>query len=136
MLSEKKVALEEKIWQREKKLRERKRKLSMEKAAFRFSIIPKIPTSKFLVSFLFMNCTLIEVFTCWVTIKSFEVSIVAGFAPDMSPLVTLIGAVISEVIGYAVYSLKSTKENTVGGIVYESAMRSLSNSEDESEAKG
>ena len=40
--------------------------------------------------------------------------------PDFTPLVTLIGAVISEVIGYAIYSLKAMKENTSGGIVYDS----------------
>ena len=43
-------------------------------------------------------------------------------APDFSPLVALIGAVIGEVIGFAVYSLKSAKENTKNGIVYEQAM--------------
>ena len=42
--------------------------------------------------------------------------------PDFTPLVTLIGAVISEVIGYAIYSLKAMKENTSGGIVYDSAI--------------
>ena len=47
--------------------------------------------------------------------------------PDFTPLVTLIGAVVSEVIGFGVYSLKSTKENTVGGIVYDSV---INNSDD------
>ena len=48
-------------------------------------------------------------------------------APDFTPLVTLIGAVISEVIGYAVYSLKAMKENTSGGIVYDSALNNNDN---------
>ena len=52
--------------------------------------------------------------------------------PDFTPLVALIGAVVSEVVGYAVYALKSAKENTVGGITYESAMRQI----DEDKAKG
>ena len=46
-----------------------------------------------------------------------------GNAIDFSPLVTLIGAVVGEVIGFAIYSLKSTKENTAGGVVYDSIFR-------------
>ena len=37
--------------------------------------------------------------------------------------VTLIGSVIGEVIGFAIYSLKSAKENSEGGIVYDSIFR-------------
>lgn len=44
---------------------------------------------------------------------------------DFSPLVTLIGAVVSEVFGYAIYSLKAAKENTAGGLVYDMAMQNL-----------
>ena len=61
-------------------------------------------------------------FTGWVTFKSIELSTITAMAPDFSPLVALIGAVIGEVIGFAVYSLKSAKENTKNGIVYEQAM--------------
>lgn len=43
-------------------------------------------------------------------------------AVDFSPLTALIGAIVTEVIGYAVYSIKSMKENTKGGITYETAM--------------
>lgn len=46
---------------------------------------------------------------------------------DFSPLVTLIGAVVSEVFGYAIYSLKAAKENTAGGLVYDMAMQNLDN---------
>lgn len=41
---------------------------------------------------------------------------------DFGPLTMLITAVVSEVIGFAIYAVKSTKENTVGGIVYDTAM--------------
>ena len=41
---------------------------------------------------------------------------------DFSPIVTLIGAVVGEVIGFAIYAAKSTKENTEGGIVYQNMM--------------
>jgi len=50
--------------------------------------------------------------------------------PDFSPLVTLIGAVVSEVIGFAIYSIKATKENTKGGIVYDTAMKEYEMEED------
>ena len=35
----------------------------------------------------------------------------------------LITTVVAEVIGFGIYALKSTKENTEGGIVFETAMR-------------
>ena len=53
--------------------------------------------------------------------------------PDFTPLVTLIGAVVSEVIGFAIYAIKSAKENTSGGIVYETAMMNLCGNRDPSE---
>lgn len=66
--------------------------------------------------FLFLNCTIIEFFTGYVTLKSLNL----GFA-DFSPLTTLISAVVGEVICFAVYAYKATKENTEGGITYENA---------------
>lgn len=83
--------------------------------------IKKIPTSKRLILFLFLNCTLIELFTAWVTIKSLYLAETFLIVPDFTPLVSLIGAVLGEVIGYAVYAIKSAKENSQGGIVFESA---------------
>lgn len=83
----------------------------------------KITTTKWLILFLFLNCTVIELFTGFVTLKSLNLSLITGFAPDFTPLVTLIGTVVSEVIGFSVYSLKSIKENTEGGIVYMKAIK-------------
>ena len=37
---------------------------------------------------------------------------------DFSPIVTLISAVVGEIIGFAIYAAKAAKENTIGGIVY------------------
>lgn len=82
----------------------------------------RISTTKLIVFFLFLNCTLIELFTSWVTVKSLDVSLITGLSTDMTPLVTLIGAVVGEVIGFAIYAVKSTKENTQGGVVYDTAM--------------
>ena len=60
-------------------------------------------------------------------VKMLSLAFVAGTMIDFTPLVALIGAVVGEVFGYAIYSLKSTKENTVGGIVYDSV---INNSDD------
>lgn len=81
----------------------------------------KLTTTKWLILFLFLNCTIIELFTGWITIQSLNLSTITGFAPDFTPLITLIGTIVSEVFGFAVYALKSIKENTEGGIVYMTA---------------
>ena len=75
-----------------------------------------------LIAILFISCSAIEIFTGIVTIKSFTLAAQLGFSPDFTPLITLIGAVVSEVIGFAIYAIKSLKENTKGGIVYDTAM--------------
>lgn len=97
----------------------------------------KIPTSKLLILFLFINCTVIEIFTGWAMVKMLSIALITGLSIDFTPLVALIGAVVGEVFGYAIYSLKSAKENSVGGIVYDSALRELENNfnqiEEESE---
>jgi hypothetical protein len=68
-------------------------------------------TSKKLILFLFINCTIIELFTIFVTLKSFTLAAATGLAVDFTPLVTLIGAIVGEVIGFAIYSLKAVREN-------------------------
>ena len=123
-LNNKTITLEEKRWEIEKGYLERVYQLKTDKKAMRKKLLGKIPTSKLLISFLFANCTAIEIFTAWTTIKSFELAHELMISPDLTPLVALIGAVVGEVIGYAVYSAKATKENTVGGIVYDQAINS------------
>lgn len=83
----------------------------------------KICTTKILIAFLFINCTIIEIFTCWVTIQNLILASDYGIALDFTPLVTLIGIVLGEVFGFGVYAAKSVKENTIGGIVYDCAMK-------------
>ena len=129
---EREITIKEHRWQREKEVLERKYKLKQEKREFKKRFLPKISTSKLLIFFLFLNCTIIELFTGFVTLKSLDLTTLTMANPDFTPLVTLIGAVVSEVVGYAVYALKSAKENTVGGITYETAMRQI----DEDKAKG
>ena len=129
---ERDITIKEHRWQREKEVLERKYKLKQEKREFKKQFLPKISTSKLLILFLFINCTIIELFTGFVTLKSLDLTTLTMTNPDFTPLVALIGAVVSEVVGYAVYALKSAKENTAGGITYEAAMRQI----DEDKAKG
>lgn len=107
-------------WEKEKALLERKQKLKQEKKEFKNK--NKIPTSKKLITFLFINCTCIEIFTGWAIVKMLDSALYAGTMIDFTPLVTLIGTVVGEVIAYAVYAVKATKENTKGGIVYDSQL--------------
>lgn len=129
---EREITIKEHRWQREKEVLERKYKLKQEKREFKKQFLPKVSTSKLLIFFLFINCTIIELFTGFVTLKSLDLTTLTMANPDFTPLVALIGAVVSEVVGYAVYALKSAKENTAGGITYEAAMRQI----DEDKAKG
>lgn len=78
----------------------------------------ELPTSKKLIYYLFINCTVIEIFTLIVTLISVLQVSETLTTPDFSPLLALIGAFVTETIGYAIYCLKSAKENTKGGIQY------------------
>lgn len=122
MLKENEIIKEEQEWQEQKGLIERKQKIEQEKKQLKGK---KITTTKWLILFLFINCTLIELFTGWSTIQSLRLSALTGQSVDFSPLVTLIGAVVSEVIGFAIYAVKSMKENCEGGITYSKAMADL-----------
>lgn len=106
-------------WEQEKKAIKIQQQIAKEKRKL-LNPFAKISFSKWLIFFLFLNCTALEIFTAWVTIQTISLAFATGAIVDFSPLVTLIGLVIGEVIGYAIYSLKSMKENTKGGIVYDS----------------
>ena len=129
--AEREIVLQEKQWEKEKSLQERKYKIKKEKRELKSLYGFKLPTSKLLILFLFINCTLIELFTGWVTIKSIDLATLTMVGPDFTPLVTLIGAVVSEVIGFAIYAIKSAKENTEGGIIYETTMAKLQQEDEE-----
>ena len=130
---ERDLIIAERRRQKEKPLREREYKLKEDQRQFKETHRPKISTSKLLIIFLFINCTIIEIFTGYVTLKSLDIATMTFMMPDFTPLVTLIGAVVSEVIGFAIYAIKSAKENTSGGIVYETAMMNLCGNRDPSE---
>ena len=123
------ILKEEEEWEQDKIYLEKQKKIKADKKSF-FKRLPKLSTSKLLILFLFLNCSLIELFTGWVTIQSINLVQITMMAPDFSPLITLIGAVVGEVIGFAIYSIKAAKENTKGGIVYDTAMRELNKEEE------
>lgn len=125
-LTERDIKRQERQWAVEKDLIKRKQKIDDEKAELKKSK-QKLTTTKLLILFLFINCTLIELFTGWSIIQSLNLAATMGLAPDFTPLVTLIGAVVSEVFGFAVYALKSSKENCKNGITYETTMMNLQN---------
>lgn len=128
---ERDLVIAEHKWEKEKPLQEREYKLKQEQAEFKKAhSSKKISTSKLLIALLFINCTLIELFTGYITLKSFDLASMTYTMPDFTPLTTLIGAVVGEVIGFAIYSIKSAKENTAGGIVYETAMMNMKTSDD------
>lgn len=125
----KEILRDSKAWEYDKEYLEKKYVLKQEKKELKQKYNKsKMPsTSKMLIAFLFISCTLIEIFTGYVTIRSFQLAEMTMMSPDLSPLISLIGSIVSETIGFAIYAIKSTKENTKGGIVYDSAMAQINN---------
>lgn len=132
MTKKEKIQKLEAAWKEEKQLLETKQKIKAEKKSIKEKA--KISTSKLIMLFLFINCTIVEIFTGYVTLKSFALAMLLGFAIDFSPLIALISAVVGEVIGFAIYAIKATKENCSNGITYELAMRNYD--EQENDIKG
>lgn len=134
MFNLKKFLLDKKIkrWQIEKPLLEQKQLIAEEKEEI-ISKNKKRKTAfgKLLMIFLFVNFTILELFTGWVTIKSFSLAYAIEQMPDFSPLITLLGAVIGETLSYGIYCHKAKAENTEGGIVFEATMHNLKNEEEE-----
>lgn len=76
---------------------------------------PKKPLSysKAALIFIFINCTCIEIYSMAVMF----------LLQDLSALSTLIAAVVTESVSFAIYSGKSALENRQGGITYEMVMK-------------
>ena len=129
----KQLEKEVQLWQKEKELIIIRQNLQEEKKQIRNkrkSKKKKMAMSKFLMLFLFASCSIVEIFTLYATVKCMNMGQI-----DFSPLQSLIAAIITETVGYAVYSLKSMKQNTSGGIVYETALLEYKNNQIE-EAQG
>lgn len=118
------ILRDSKEWEYDKEYLETKYTIKQEKKELKqkYKKNKMISTSKMLIAFLFISCTFIEIFTGYITIKSFELAEMTMMSPDLSPLLSLIGSVVSETVGFAIYAIKSTKENTKGGIVYDTTM--------------
>lgn len=115
----KRLKARESYWEEEKPLFEREITLTEDIRKTRDK--KKLSTTKLIVAFIFLNCTIVEIYSM----------IVMYQLRDISSLYALITAVIGETISFAVYSAKATKENTVGGMTYEMAMRDAGVSDDE-----
>lgn len=102
-----KIKLENVTKERKQKLREEKRK---NKTRF------KLPsTSKLVLLVVFLICIEILIFSQYAMVKT----------GDISALYTLIGVPVTLVPICIAYMIKSKTENSVGGIVYETAMAQL-----------
>ena len=113
-----------KRWEIEKKILEQQQRIKEEKYELKHRFQKKkYPFSKLLLIFLFVNFTILELFTGWVTIQSFTLAYTKEVMPDLTPLITLIGAIVGQTISYGVYAAKSKAENTAGGITYDLAMQ-------------
>ena len=86
----------------------------------------KLSFSKIAFIFMITNCVVIEIYAL-VTMFLFT---------DLSSLPTLITAVVGECITLCGYYIKSGKENTSGGIVYESAMAKLNHELEQDDSVG
>lgn len=127
---EKRAEVERRRWEREKVVLESEQQIEEERYSLKKrSWDRKMPFGKMLMIFLFINFTLLEIFTGWVTISTFSLAYAIGAMPDFMPLITLLGAIIGETLSFGIYSAKSKAENTKGGIVFESAMRGIKQEE-------
>ena len=69
-MKEKDIIKLQKDWEEEKKILEVEQKIKEEKKKYK----RKFPTSKLLIFLLFINCTVIELFTGYILIKTIQMS--------------------------------------------------------------
>ena len=116
----------ESVWEREKAILLSQKKIDAEREVLEASPPKKkIATSKILTFLLLLNFFILEIFIGVVTIYSLNIAAATGMGADFGPLLALIAAVIGETLTYWVYSIKSAKENTEGGISYMLAKHQL-----------
>ena len=85
----------------------------------------KIQYGKILVAFIFVDCLVIQAFIMYMILKSNDTS-------HLSNLVGLIGTLVAQGIALVSYNNKARAENSVNGIVYETAMHEMMMKEHES----
>ena len=98
-------------WKLERQILEKKQQIKKEKAQL-LREEKKVTTTKKLVTYLFVCATAIQLFTGYLMIVQIQL-LKQGviITLDTSPLISLIGAVVGEVMVFAVYAVKSFKEN-------------------------
>ncbi len=104
-------------WEQDKQLFIAKENIKNEKREIKKES-KKITTTKLLIFFLFGSCTVIQIFTLYIILKSINL----GLSTDLGPLQMLITAIVVEVVSFAIYSIKSLKQNVKNGIIYQTAM--------------
>ena len=98
------------------------RKQELKKEINKYKIKPKLPTwSKMLAVYLF---AILNVVLCYAMIAMWHFS-------DLSYLGVLITDIAGQVLIYFIYAKKSIVENTVGGITYDMAMKTIETKYDE-----
>lgn len=91
---------------------ERKKLLKAEKNKYRNKI--KLPsTTKLVMTYLFILLNTVLIYAM----------VVMWHFSDLSYLGVLITDIVAQLITFFIYTVKSTKENTVGGITYDLAMK-------------
>lgn len=93
------------------KLKQFERKQMIEEMKTKRKNKKKMSTSKRQMLFIDILCVGVVIFSCYETNKY----------GDFSALVTVIG-IISAIVNYKIYANKATKENCIGGIVYDSVV--------------
>ena len=107
----KRVEKLDKEWSLEKQILAQKQKIKRERARL-VCKEKQLTTTKKLVNYLFCCATGIQLFTGYlmvVQLKLLKQGVIMSL--DTSPLISLIGAVVGEVMIFAVYAVKSFKEN-------------------------
>lgn len=86
-----------------------------------------ITTTKLIAAYLFIVLNAILIYAC----------VAMWYFADLTYLGVLITDIAAQVVVYLLYIIKSTKENTSGGITFERAMWEMKNeNEDDEEAVG
>ena len=98
-------------WKLEKQVLKKKQQIKKERAEL-VREEKKVTTTKKLVAYLFFCATAIQLFTGYLMVTQLKL-LKQGMVMtlDTSPLISLIGAVVGEVMVFAVYAIKSFKEN-------------------------
>lgn len=90
-----------------------RRKKEIQEAKEKYWPKKKLTGSKVGLYYIYIMATVIQIFSM----------VAMWHLQDLSALGGMIAATVGEVFAYASYSAKSAKENTKGGIVYETAIK-------------